>query len=70
MADIMRSQPLWAGRKHAELLLQLAVVFSLWPKNPQMTQNDDFCVIRGFFPDKKYINLSSQGDMRVESMVI
>jgi len=34
----------------------------------QIAQNDDFCV----FPDKKnkYINLSSQGDMRVESTVI
>jgi len=26
-----------------------------------MTQNDDFCIIRGFFPDKIYIN---QGGMR------
>jgi len=43
----------------------------IWPKNPQMMQNEDFCVIRGFFPDKKkYINLYSQGDMSVESMVI
>jgi len=35
-----------------------------------MTQNDDICDIEGFFPDKKYINLSSQGDMGVESKVI
>jgi len=34
-----------------------------------MMQDDDFWVISGFFPDKKYINLSSKEDMRVESMV-
>jgi len=26
-----------------------------------MMQNDDFCIMGGFFPDKEYINLSSQG---------
>jgi len=35
-----------------------------------MTQNGDFCIIGGFFPGKKYVNLSSQGDMRVESMAL
>jgi len=51
--------------------LLLTVVFRLWPKNPLMTQNDDFCLISSkFFSDKKYKILSSQGDMGVESVVI
>jgi len=36
----------------------------------QNQQNYDFCVIGCFFQTKKCINLSSQGDMRVESMVV
>jgi len=27
-----------------------------------MRQNDDFIIIGGYFPDKKYINLLSQGE--------
>jgi len=44
--------------------------FSLIETKGVHVNNDDFCFIRGFFPDKKYINLSSQGYMREESMVI